>query len=77
MGSFTACIHSENFESRIDASTREVREETGLVLTHIEGLITKQYPDRIDGCGMPAPIRCVPDGQGTSRLDGVLFSLHS
>jgi 8-oxo-dGTP pyrophosphatase MutT (NUDIX family) len=31
----------EEFESLIDALAREVREETGLILTHIEGMATK------------------------------------
>jgi len=31
----------EEFESLIDALKREVREETGLTLTHIEGIITQ------------------------------------
>ena len=31
----------EEFESLIDALKREVREETGLTLTHIEGIVTR------------------------------------
>ena len=52
----------------------EVREETGLTLTHIEGLSTGHCPDRRYGCGMRAALCRLPNDQGTGYSMGIYFA---
>lgn len=60
----------EEFESLVVALTREVREETGLELTHIEGIMT-----RIETQGATANVECLAPFAVYQTLKGPVDSL--
>ncbi|MBI5650053.1 MAG: NUDIX domain-containing protein [Chloroflexi bacterium] len=60
----------EEFESLVVALTREVREETGLELTHIEGIMT-----RIETQGATANVECLAPFAVYQTLKGTVDSL--
>jgi len=62
--------HIEEFESLIAALAREVREETGLELTHIEGAAT-----RIETRGANANVECLAPFAVYQTLQGPVDSL--
>ena len=66
----------EEFESLVDALRREVREETGLVVTSIEGLDTRIETDDPDTCvECLQPFAVYQTIRGPVELHGCLFSL--
>jgi len=69
---------AEAFESLIHALKREVREETGLALTHIEGVQTTVQTAHTDGmveCFQPFAVYQTIKGPGIST--GVYFRCHA